>query len=69
MTAIVIFVSRKGIPLYDRVQREVDEMTRVMRENVTGARVVKALRKEPYEERRFARTPTVWLEVIKFWTL
>ena len=28
-------------------------MTRVMRENVTGARVVKALRKEPYEERRF----------------
>ncbi len=53
MTAIVIFVSRKGIPLYDRVQREVDEMTRVMRENVTGARVVKALRKEPYEERRF----------------
>ena len=53
MTAIVIFVSRKGIPLYDRVQREVDEMTRVMRENVTGARVVKALRKEQYEERRF----------------
>ena len=53
MTAIVIFVSRKGIPLYDRLQREVDEMTRVMRENVTGARVVKALRKEPYEERRF----------------
>ncbi len=53
MTAIVIFVSWKGIPLYDRVQREVDEMTRVMRENVTGVRVVKALNKEPYEERRF----------------
>lgn len=53
MTAIVIFVSRKGIPLYDRVQREVDEMTRIMRENATGARVVKALRKEPHEERRF----------------
>ncbi len=53
MTAMVIFVSRRGVPLYDRVQREVDEMTRVMRENVTGVRVVKALCKEPYEARRF----------------
>lgn len=53
MTVIVILVSRKGVPLYDRVQREVDRMTRVMRENVTGVRVVKALHKEPYEERRF----------------
>ena len=53
MTAIVILVSWKGIPLYDRVQQEVDRMTRVMRENVTGVRVVKALHKEEYEERRF----------------
>ena len=53
MTVIVILVSRKGVPLYDRVQREVDRMTRVMRENVTGVRVVKALCKEPYEEQRF----------------
>lgn len=53
MTVIVILVSRKGVPLYDRVQREADRMTRVMRENVTGVRVVKALCKEPYEEQRF----------------
>ena len=53
MTVIVILVSRKGVPLYDRVQREVDRMTRVMRENASGVRVVKALHKEPYEERRF----------------
>lgn len=53
MTVIVIFVSRKGVPLYDRVQQEVDRMTRVMRENAAGVRVVKALHKEPYEERRF----------------
>ncbi len=53
MTAIVIFVSRKGVPLYDRVQQEVDRMTRVMRENAAGVRVIKALRKEAWEERRF----------------
>lgn len=53
MTAIVILVSRKGVPLYDRVQQEVDRMTRVMRENATGVRVIKALHKEAREEQRF----------------
>lgn len=51
---IVIFVSVKGIPLYDKVQQSVDSITRVMRENITGIRVVKALSKEEYEMRRFA---------------
>lgn len=53
MTVIVILVSRKGVPLYDRVQQEVDRMTRVMRENATGVRVIKALHKEAREEQRF----------------
>ena len=51
---VVIFVSVKGIPLYDKVQRGVDDITRVMRENITGIRVVKALSKEEYEKRRFS---------------
>lgn len=50
---IVIFAALKGIPLYDKVQRGVDDITRVMRENITGIRVVKALSKEEYEKRRF----------------
>ncbi len=52
--ALVIFVSLKGIPLYDKVQQSVDSITRVMRENITGIRVVKALSKEEYEKRRFS---------------
>ncbi|MGM9606894.1 MAG: ABC transporter ATP-binding protein [Oscillospiraceae bacterium] len=51
---VVIFVSVKGIPLYDKVQQGVDDITRVMRENITGIRVVKALSKEEYEKRRFS---------------
>ena len=51
---VVIFVSVKGIPLYDKVQQGVDDITRVMRENITGIRVVKALSKEEYEMRRFS---------------
>ena len=51
--AAVIAISRKGIPLYDLVQERMDSVVRVMRENITGIRVVKALSKEEYETRRF----------------
>ena len=54
MIALVVFISMKGIPLYDRVQRGMDDIVRVMRENITGIRVVKALSREPYEIKRFS---------------
>ena len=54
MAALVVFVSVKGIPLYDHVQRSLDTIVRIMRENITGIRVVKALSKEKYEMRRYA---------------
>lgn len=50
----VVIISRKGIPLYDMVQTRLDNVVRIMRENITGIRVVKALSKEDYEKRRFA---------------
>lgn len=50
---VVVGVSLRGIPLYDRVQRSVDGVVRVMRENITGIRVVKALSKESHERARF----------------
>ena len=49
----VIIISRKGIPLYDIVQTKLDNVVRIMRENITGIRVVKALSKENYEKKRF----------------
>ena len=51
----VYTVSRKGIPLYGAVQRAVDNMVRVVRENIQGVRVIKALSKTDYEKRRYAR--------------
>ena len=53
LIALVIGISMRGIPLYDKVQQGLDDMVRVMRENITGIRVVKALSKEDYEMRRF----------------
>ena len=49
----VYLVSKKGIPLFTDVQNGVDSMTRVVRENAQGVRVVKALSKGDYERRRF----------------
>ena len=53
MLVVAVAVSLRGIPLYDKVQQSVDEIVRIMRENITGIRVVKALSKEDYESRRF----------------
>lgn len=50
---IVVLVSLKGIPMYTKVQQGVDVITRVMRENISGIRVVKALSKEEHEKQRF----------------
>ena len=55
LIVIVVFISFKGIPLYESVQQRVDDIVRIMRENITGIRVVKSLSKEPYEIRRFGK--------------
>jgi ATP-binding cassette subfamily B protein len=52
---VVYLVSRRGIPLYTRLQEAVDAMVRVVRENSAGIKIVKALSKGDYEKRRFAR--------------
>lgn len=54
LLAVVFFVSAKGIPMYNTVQKRLDNVVRIMRENITGIRVVKALSKADYEKRRFA---------------
>ncbi len=51
---VVLTVSARGIPLYARVQEKLDTLVRIMRENITGIRVVKALSKAEYEKRRFS---------------
>ena len=52
---VVLFVSSKGIPLYTGVQAKLDSVVRIMRENITGIRVVKALSKGEFEKKRFAK--------------
>lgn len=50
---VTVIVSKLGIPLFNNVQSSIDNMIRVIRENISGIRVIKALTKMDYEKNRF----------------
>lgn len=53
MMFVTVFVSSKGIPVFRNVQAKLDDVVRVLRENITGVRIIRALSKSEYEKRRF----------------
>lgn len=53
IVVVIVIVSKRGIKIYSDVQTSNDDMVRVIRENITGIRVIKALSKEEYEQKRF----------------
>ena len=53
LMGVVFFISTRGIPLFDNVQRKVDDVVRIMRENITGIRVIKALSRGEHEIKRY----------------
>ncbi|MCD8068644.1 MAG: ABC transporter ATP-binding protein, partial [Lachnospiraceae bacterium] len=55
LAVVILTASSRGIPLYHKVQENLDDVVRVMRENITGIRVVKALCRMDYESGRFHR--------------
>jgi len=51
---ITIIATRMG-PLFRQMQERIDVVNRVLREQITGVRVVRAFVREPYEAERFSR--------------
>lgn len=62
LAAVVYVVSKKGIPMFAALQESVDRFVRLIREDIAGIRVIKALSKEDYERKRFDQ---VNLEVVE----
>ena len=54
IAVVVYFVTKKSVPLYEKQQTVLDSVVRVVQENITGVRVVKALSKGEYEKSRFS---------------
>lgn len=51
----VSLIIRRMRPLFRTMQRRVDTVNRVLREQITGIRVIRAFVKDDYEQRRFDR--------------
>ncbi|AIE58698.1 ABC transporter ATP-binding protein [Bacillus methanolicus] len=50
---VIIFVQSKAIPLFQMMQKKLDNLNRVMRENLTGIRVIRAFSRIDFEKKRF----------------
>lgn len=53
LVLITFLVSRKSIPLFAALQQSVDGFVRLVREDINGIRVIKALAKTDFEKSRF----------------
>ena len=55
VTILTIIISKLSLPLFTKVQESLDNLVKVLRENITGIRVIKALSKQEYEKNRFSK--------------
>ncbi|MGM9971040.1 MAG: ABC transporter ATP-binding protein [Anaeroplasmataceae bacterium] len=55
---VIVIISHHGLPIFKSLQDENDKLVQNVRENVTGARVIKALNKEEEEKQRFEQINT-----------
>lgn len=52
--AIFLILFRKGIPLFAQVQKKIDHLNTIIRENLAGIRVIRAFTQSLRERRRFS---------------
>lgn len=53
LTLLVYFIGKKATPLFQSLQKKLDGLNLVLRESLTGIRVIRAFNKEEYEKKRF----------------
>ncbi len=53
MASIIVLVMGRGLSLFRAIQTKVDRLNRVMRESLTGVRVIRAFNRADYEVERF----------------
>lgn len=52
---VIVFIMRKTVPLHQSVQGRLDTLTRILRENLSGVRVIRAFARTRNEETRFGQ--------------
>ncbi|HOP95664.1 MAG TPA: ABC transporter ATP-binding protein [Dictyoglomaceae bacterium] len=61
---VFIFIMRKSYPLFSEVQRRIDALNNVIRENLSGIRLVRAFIREDYEKDRFRNTNSALMNAV-----
>lgn len=51
----ILFIMRKGLPLFKMVQKRLDRLNLILRENLTGVRVIRAFNREKEEKVRLKK--------------
>ncbi|MGM8365280.1 ABC transporter ATP-binding protein [Virgibacillus sp. W0181] len=58
LVVAIVLILKKGMPLFKAVQKRLDKLNLVMRENLTGVRVIRAFNKEDVESERLNKANT-----------
>jgi ATP-binding cassette subfamily B protein len=53
MAAVILAMLTMAVPLFQSMQVKIDRINRVLREQITGIRVIRAFVRTPYEDERF----------------
>lgn len=53
LTLSIFLVARKGVPLFKAIQKKLDKLNLVLRENLTGIRVIRSFNRGDHEAERF----------------
>lgn len=53
LVAVVVFIATRAGPLFKVMQKKLDRLNLVVRENLTGVRVIRAFDRTDYEKKRF----------------
>jgi len=53
LTALITVVAVRGFPLFQAIQKKIDRINLVLRENLTGVRVIRAFNREASEQARY----------------
>ncbi len=53
MSAVILAIALKVMPLFKSLQKKIDRVNLVLRENLMGMRVIRAFNKTEYEQQRF----------------
>lgn len=53
LASVILLITRKGIPLFKALQKKLDQLNLILREGLTGMRVIRSFNRIDYERTRF----------------